>query len=35
METISYNNQEFRRYKDTRYYVNECGDVYSSYSKKY
>lgn len=34
METISYNNQEFRRYKDTRYYVNEYGDVYSLYSKK-
>ena len=30
MEKIIYNGQEFREYKDTIYYVNEYGDIYSS-----
>ena len=29
MEKIIYNGQEFREYKDTIYYVNEYGDIYS------
>lgn len=34
MEIIMYNNQEFKRYRNTIYYVNEYGDVYSSFSNK-
>lgn len=34
MKTVIYNNQEFRRYKNTIYYVNKRGDVYSSFANR-
>lgn len=33
MNTIIINEQEFKQFRDTWYYVNKLGDVYSVYSK--